>query len=483
MKLIYKPFRRIMVLARLCNRSLLQRVILGQFLILIFFCTVVSANLLWEFTKTDSGELDKSLSVTARAIVGALQANAITPQQRQELLSSSDYLIRQSMVISKNDDGMNPDLFDFVSRVMDAEGREIYRTTPYPAALLDISEPGSRSVTDAGRKWRMHTYRAPGSGLTVQVAQTTASVDTDLWSYITRFILVPLLWFMPLAALVTYFVTIKGLQPLRDLATAIARRHPNDMRPLVNVASYLETQSVVGEINSLLKKLETTLQRERNFLADAAHELRTPLAVVQAQAHVLRQADTEAAKTLASDALNSGVERAASLVQKLLLTARVSVDNFEPRFEAIDLVSFVQERMAAFAGLAACKNIEIELNGPRSCSVMADRETFISALDNVLDNAIRYTPEGGEIRVRVIPDAVAGKVCLRVEDNGIGIPIELHERVLERFFRVAGTEQQGSGLGLAIVKRVLALHGGDVTLSQGLGRRGLSVDLTIPVRA
>jgi signal transduction histidine kinase len=490
MNAVYKTLRRPIILARLFHRSLLQRVILGQLIFLVIFCIVLSANLLWQFKKTDSGEVDKGLLITAKVLASNLQNNAKTADQTQFILSFFDALTNDTIAMYKQDNAINTTgafPADFGLRVLDkqAVGKqtvEIYRSKDYPQALLAHSQPGAYDVVDEGRTWRMRTYSAPDSGMVIQVAQATTAIYTDLLANIRKFIVIPLLWFVPLAALVTYFVTIKGLQPLRQLASVIAQRHPNDMRPLANVTSYTETQPLVDEINSLLQKLDTTLQRERNFLADAAHELRTPLAVIQTQVHVLKHADTTAAKNAASDELNIGIERAASLVQKLLLTAKVSVDNFKPRFETLDLTAFVQERVAAFAALAARKHIDIELDAPRSCSIVADRETFISAVDNVLDNAIRYTPDGGQINVCIKPEGPS-KVCLRVADNGMGIPPELHDRVLERFFRVAGTEQQGSGLGLAIVKRVLALHGGDVAFSLGLNQRGLSVDLTMPAQA
>jgi signal transduction histidine kinase len=249
---------------------------------------------------------------------------------------------------------------------------------------------------------------------------------------------------------------------------------------LEHVAAYAETEPLVSEINSLLLKLNTTLTRERNFLADAAHELRTPLAVIQAQAHVLRHAATETEKNIATTELSMGIGRAASLIQKLLLTARVSVEDFVPRFESVDLTALVQQRVTTFSVLAAAKKIEMELLAPPRCVVKIDRETFISAVDNVLDNAIRYTPEDGAIAIS-ITQLAEGKVSLRIADNGTGISHELYERVFERFFRIPGSEQLGSGLGLAIVKRVLALHDGNVALSTGLDQRGLAVNLTMPV--
>ena len=171
--------------------------------------------------------------------------------------------------------------------------------------------------------------------------------------------------------------------------------------------------------------------------------------------------------------------RAAELINKLLVTARVSGDDFSPRLESIDLTALVQERVALLSSLAGRKQIDMELKATSRVEVRVDRETFVSAVDNVIYNAIRYTPKGGSIVIEIAKDHV-GRISLRVADNGVGIPQELHERVFERFYRVNTSEQLGSGLGLAIVKRVLALHGGKVSLSTGLDQRGLAVAMTLP---
>jgi two-component system, OmpR family, sensor histidine kinase QseC len=167
---------------------------------------------------------------------------------------------------------------------------------------------------------------------------------------------------------------------LHELTRVITARHPNDMRPLTVTAAYQETAPLISEINTLLAKLETTLTRERSFLADAAHELRTPLAVIQAQAHVLEHAQDAATAKAAAEELHGGVERAASLVQKLLINARVSVEHFAPRFEQVDLSEFAQERIASLSILARRKAIDIELQAPPHCVAQIDRETFSSAL-------------------------------------------------------------------------------------------------------
>jgi signal transduction histidine kinase len=462
--------------------SLTQRMVIGQLIAVVGFSLLLACNLLWEFSKHDEGELDKQLFYSAKATALTVHGESATPQETNLVLRALDRVTREAVGLIKQEKGSDPASGAYAMRVTDLSGREVYVTQGYDNLPLNAQATSAYSFNHSGQRWRGLNYRASEQNMVVQIAQRTDYIDAELWSLVKTYIVWPLLWFLPLASLASWLVVARGLLPLRALSERIARRTHNDLSPLDFVAVHAETQPLVYEINSLLRKLETTLSRERNFLIDAAHELRTPLAVIQAQVHVLRHASGEAEKANASDELNVGVARTASLIQKLLLTAKVSAENFAPRLENIDLSAFVQERMATLSVLAAQKSIDIELDAPPACWVRIDRETFVSAVDNVLDNAIRYTPEGGRIQVHI---ALLGtdKVRLRIDDNGAGIAPDLYERVFERFYRVGGTEQQGSGLGLAIVKRVLALHGGEVALSPGLSQRGLSVALTLPTGA
>ena len=461
------------------NPSLLRRMLIGQMVAVVGFCLIATGNLLWQFKKQGNGELDKSLMISAQAIANTLKQQAANHQEAVAILTSVDIIAGESAALYKKNQvaGLLATIFGL--RVSTLQDQELYRSTGYPANFPLNSGNRTMSFSSDGQEWRGAVLLAPEQNLVIQIAQTTASADSEIIELIQTYILWPTLWFLPLATLVTYLIVRRGLKPVSELAHTIAQRSPNDMQPLASTMEYIEIKPVVNEINTLLQKLDNTLRRERHFLADAAHELRTPLAVVQAQAHILEHATSALEKSNAVNELNLGIERAASLIQKLLLTAKVSVDTYTPQFEKINLTAFVQERIASLMVLAARKNIDIELHAPHSSWVQIDRESFMSAVDNVLDNAIRYTPQGGQISVH-IEKTSADKLRLRIMDNGQGIAPQWQNRVFERFFRIPGTEQQGSGLGLAIVKRVLALHGGDVSLSPGLQERGLSVALTLP---
>ena len=461
--------------------SILRRMVIGQLMTVALFCLVTALNLSWEFKKDEDGsEINTEMRIHAQAIAKMIDPAANTNEQMRQKAENAYTLIQETKSLFKKE--LSEEILGetVALRVRTLDGREIFSSDGYPLESISAAQAGAASADHNGHPWQQFTWRDEQRGLIIQIAQNTLVVDANLCDIVLKFIFKPLLWFLPLAALITYFGVVRGLQPLRSLARSISLRTPNDMNAIDTPKAYAETQPIVGAINALLCKLEVTLEHERHFLADAAHELRTPLAVIQAQAFVLENADTTHAKTLAINELNEGIGRAASLIQKLLLSAKVNMENYSPRLQTVDLCAFVQERMASMAVLAEQKDIDMELTAPQCCKVQLDREMFISAVDNVLDNAIRYTPAGGIIRVTVELVQGTDKIVLRIADNGIGIPAELEERVFERFFRIPGTEQSGSGLGLSIVKRVLALHGGDVGLSMGLKQRGLAVNLIFP---
>jgi signal transduction histidine kinase len=461
----------------LTKKSLLRRSIVGHLLVLIVFCMLAVGNLCWQLQRNGVGEYDQYLYINARSMAAALETMNQAPQ-REDVATVAEFL-RTAIAMSK---GATPQLRGreiSVLRVTDKDGLEIYRTPQFETFPFASDKVGYYDIDRDGEFWRSYRLTGVRHGMTVEFAENNIAVDIDLSNTVQRFIFFPLMVFIPLAALITWAMSVRGLLPLRQLAKLISRRSPNDMRPVVVSADYVETTPLVQEINTLLGKLEATLNRERAFLADAAHELRTPLAVIQAQAHVLQNSIDAAEKNNAGEELNQGIQRAARLIDKLLTIARLSADDYSPELKKVELTALMQERVATFSVLADKKAIEMALEAAGPVYVRVDRESFLSAIDNVLDNAIRYSPTGAQILV-VIDTTVPASVRLAVSDQGDGIPEALHQRVFERFYRVAGNEQEGSGLGLAIVKRVIAMHNGGVALSKGPGARGLRVDLTLP---
>jgi two-component system, OmpR family, sensor kinase len=228
----------------------------------------------------------------------------------------------------------------------------------------------------------------------------------------------------------------------------------------------------------MLTKLDAAIAHERNFISDVAHELRTPLAVIQAQVHALTHARTAEERRIATKELREGTDRAVNLVNKFLMSARIEARSYEPRPQRVNLTALLQERMVIFSQLASNKKITLELDAAGDHFYEVDSEMFASMIDNLLDNAIRYSKEGGSVAARI--DLSEGSVQLSISDDGPGIREKYRERVFDRFFRVPGTEQSGSGLGMNIARRIAAQHGGTLTLSDGPGSRGLAVNIRLP---
>jgi signal transduction histidine kinase len=461
------------------NKSMLNRLVLNQLLVVVLFAVLTTTNVLWQFYREGAGEYDQHMLGTAQVLLQTVEPLRDRPEAMLHDMAVLASTIRSLIANERKSAHLNEHNYELVVRLVDRSGATLFQLPAHVRLPADSALAEQTHFQLDQRQWRSRTVKSASGDLSLQLAETENGADSDAADVIFRFIVIPTVVFLPIAGLLTWLAARRGLSPLRELAQLIARRTPNELQPLGAVTSYAETAPVVQEINGLMARLRDTLAREREFLSDAAHELRTPLAVVQAQAHVLRHAADEPAKNKAVLELDMGVGRAAALIRKLLLSARVSGEDFAPQLQAIELNALVQERVALLSTLAARKQIEMSLVATSRVKVRVDRESFASAIDNVVDNAIRYTPAGGNIEIEIVRSNDAW-VRLRVADNGVGIPGELHDRVFERFFRVNNTEQVGSGLGLAIVKRVLHVHGGEVSLSTGLGQRGLAVAMTLP---
>lgn len=291
----------------------------------------------------------------------------------------------------------------------------------------------------------------------------------------------PLLYGLPLLALPLWLLFRLGFAPLQRIGAQISARSAQDLTPLP-ATRYVELAPLVNAVNSLMARLQQRLDREHEFLADAAHELKTPLAVIQLAAEGLDRADVRAhddARDGARERLLLGVQRATHTVHQLLALARSGADALDLSKERRDLVDLVRERIALASGLAVKRRIELELIAPEQIVLWLNRESMCSLVDNLVDNAIKYSPPQGHVTVTLAEADAA--VTLTVSDQGPGIPPALRERVFERFVRLQADPQcHGSGLGLTIVERAAAQHGAAVRLLDGPGGQGLTVALSFP---
>lgn len=349
-----------------------------------------------------------------------------------------------------------------------------------PRKRLSASEKGFSDATIDGARWRVFSTWAFDRRALVQVGERIDARDA-VGAQIARHLLLPLVVALPLLAIALSLAVGRALAPLRALADAIAARDPQRLEPVAASHAPREVRPLVERLNDLFRRIVALLERERAFTADAAHELRTPLAAIRAQAEVARASVDDVERRRALDGLIAGCDRAARLTDQLLTLARLDSGEWSERLDACDLAALARDVLAELAPAAHARGVALELDAPVAVSVCGDASLLHVLIRNLVDNAVRYGASGARVRVAVDGDE-SGSV-LRVGDEGPGIAPAERVRVLGRFHRGLGTGESGAGLGLAITQRIATLHGGSIALDDGPGGRGLTVTVRFPARA
>jgi len=349
------------------------------------------------------------------------------------------------------------------------DGRLLYNSMPQlPDALPEVATPDAYA-------WVRWTAHLPDKRI---VVERRHEVDDEwmltIWG--VSFLLSSTFFSLPLLLIPAWLIVGIGLRPLRSIASSIAQRTDADLTPLPD-SKYKELSPLVVAINGLMHRLSQRIEHEHEFLTDAAHELKTPLAAIQINAHVLlSRAGAEMADRCAEPAagLRGGVARATHTVHQLLALERARAEpQVAQACPQTDVADFVRERVAAAAHLAVQRNIDIEFDADPDAggALPLHLESMASAVDNLISNAIKYSPQDGRIAVRLTRAAHGYR--LAICDGGPGIAPDLRAKVFERFYRVPGQEQLGSGLGLAIAERGAARNGGIISLHDGEHGRGV----------
>lgn len=414
---------------------------------------------------------------------GLAAAFGIYLQARREANELFDYQLRQ-MALSLRDQAFEQlamsdprqfdEGFDFVIQVWGSDGVRRYYSHP-DADLPNRAQLGYETVGTPEGKWRVFSVQQ--RGLVFQVAQPM-SVRNELAAGTALRTLAPFLLLLPALGLLIWFTVGRGLRPLDAMAHAVEARTPAALHPLPERGLPEEIQPLATALNDLLRRLDRALVAQRQFVADAAHELRTPLTALGLQIQLAERAATPEERAVAFVTVKEGLARAAHLVRQLLTLARQEPDAAQRPFAAVDLVDVSRQVIADHAPLATAKGIDLGLARADAASVDGDREGLRVLLANLVDNAIRYTPQQGRVDLSVyISDE--GPI-VEVADNGPGIPVEDRARVFDRFYRGESADIPGSGLGLAIVKNVADRHQARVVLADGAGGQGLTVRVVFP---
>jgi two-component system, OmpR family, sensor histidine kinase QseC len=362
------------------------------------------------------------------------------------------------------------------------EGRLALRSSNAPAWPVRSTgvppDSGFRTVSVDGVAWRVFAAHGAARDVRVYVGEQVDSRSAILRAAL-RGTLGPMLLALPLLALGAWWAVARGLAPLRALGRTLASRRADDLRPLGAADAPTEMLPMLAALNGLFARIATLLESERRFTADAAHELRTPIAAIRAQAQV---ALAEADDALRRDALRhtiDGCDRATRLVEQLLTLARIEAER-APAGQRFDLAALAQAVVAEIAPRALAKQQKVEFEGAPGSAVEGDETLLRVLVRNLVDNAVRYSPARSRIEVRVAPDA--DEVVFEVADSGLGLDDAELRRLGERFFRVAGNDESGSGLGWSIVRRIAAAHDADLRVARS-AVGGLEVRVALPSAA
>ncbi len=403
-----------------------------------------------------------------------------------------DYQLRQ-MAMSLRDQGAVPapvpwagaESPDFAVQIWTIDGRTLYLSRP-GIVLGDQARLGFSDISVEGHRWR--AYSVAARDRVIQVAQPF-DVRRDLAVAAAFRSLLPLLLFVPLMAVLIWGLVGSSLAPLNRLAAEVRQRDAGSLAPVSAAHLPSEIAPVAGALNALLVRLKHSFDRERAFVSDAAHELRSPLTALKLQLQMYRRATDDAARETAVRQLAEGVERATHLVEQLLTLARSDPDQALAPDTKVDLSETARLAAADAFPVAELRGTRLELEAPAPVFVAGQAGALRILARNLFDNAIRYTPPGGSVIGRVSAESDAAQLV--VDDSGPGIPAEERERVFDRFYRrepavaapgapAAGqggnetaaqrsgndtlAEQVGTGLGLAIVKSIAQRHHAEITL-------------------
>jgi len=369
--------------------------------------------------------------------------------------------------------------FEFVVQVWTADGVRIFESAEQ-AALPQLAVLGFADVRARGTTYRVFSMQT--SGLVIQVAQDMAARRNMAGALALRTI-APVALMAPLLMLIVWWVVSLSLAPVARVRTQVASRQADDLSAVSEEGLPDEVRPLVQELNLLFDRVRHAFDAQKHFVADAAHELRSPLAALKLQVQGLQRAPDAVARDVAVSRLVAGIDRATRLVEQMLALARHEASMAAgAKPEPVDLAETARLAISDTVAAAQSRRIDIGISHADDAAVVNGQpEALRMLLRNLVDNAVKYTPEGGRVDVGIA--AQGGGVELSVDDSGPGLPEQERGRVLDRFYRSGEPQAPGSGLGLAIVKSIADLHGATVALAASPSLGGLRVLVRFPAKA
>ncbi|MES3000085.1 MAG: ATP-binding protein [Pseudomonadota bacterium] len=418
------------------------------------------------------------LVLAAIALVSTLQASSAYRTALRQADAMFDYHL-QELARSVNVGvpfvrGGGADSHDFQVQIWGPDGAQIFRSTgvelPSQAVL------GFSDVSVQGVRFRVYSLQTPEH--TIQIAQDLDARKERARTLAFRAVL-PIALLAPLLMMAVWWLISRSLAPVERMRKQVAARAADDLAPLPDAGLPEEVLPLVLELNLLFERVGGAFDAQRNFVADAAHELRSPLTALKLQAQALRRPQDETGREAAVARLNDGIERAIQLVNQLLVLAREEGESTSATgWQRIDLQELAREVVADVLPQAKARGIDIGLVTTEQAWVRGQREALHILLRNLLDNAVKYSPEGGQVDISLATREGAAE--LLVEDSGPGIAQEERARVFDRFYRTPDASASGSGLGLAIVRTIAERHGASIELGESPRLGGALARLEFP---
>lgn len=433
----------------------LRRRLTVLLLLAVLVTALIQGVVTWRAAHVETEALfDAQMERTALSLTGGLAASVLGNEAIAPLPGEPDQIIQ----------------------IWRADGTMLYRS-PSRRLLPPQAVIGFSDVRAGGDPYRVYTLETPIQ--VIQVAQSEAARNRAVGRLALRAVL-PVALLAPALMLIVWWVVGYTLAPVDRLRRVLAARAAGDLAPLPTAGMPAELRPLVQEMNGLLQRLQSAWQALTDFTGDAAHELRSPLAALRLQVQSLQRAGDEAARHVATERLLAGVDRATRLIEQLLTLARQEGAPQAGAGATADLAQLAAAAVAALQPEADSRAVSMALAGDAAVPVRGSADALAVLLRNLLENALRYAPERGQVRIAVHAAAAEAGAWLRVEDSGPGIAPEDRLRVLDRFYRAPGARGHGSGLGLAIVQTVAARSGATVEVGASADLGGASFTVRWP---
>ncbi len=401
---------------------------------------------------------DAQLAQSARALL------ALSAHEMYEQLAYIAQNQRQSRNIPEH---VTPQVHKYEQhlafQIWSGDGQLMARSDSAPTDPLTGAPDVFSDHVINGHRWRVYALVDTEKNLQVQVGEHYDQRE-QLSDDVALRLLAAVVLSLPVLALMIWFGVSYAIRPLNRVTRAVAARKLDNLEAIDNRRVPKETRPLVDALNDLFARLQTALDDILHFTADAAHELRTPLAALKTHAQVALRADDEATRSDALRELIYGVDRATSLVEQLLTLARLDPEATHLSNETAILQDIAQGVLSELATDAVKKEIDISLDAHCRGIVTGKQVMLTILVRNLVENAIRYTPRNGQVEVSVFEDQQ--DIVLRVSDSGAGIPVDEREKIFKRFYRVLGSNAPGSGLGLSIVQRITEIHRARIVLGE-----------------